>query len=254
MRTFLIILFLTVLASAQTVENPLETGFDSQEGTQVPLELVLTDEQGRERTVEELLDGKPVLLVLGYYGCPMLCHEVQKGLLEGLSACRFTVGKEFRVFTVSVDPTESSELAAEKKLAYLKAYQRGDAEGWPFLVGESEQLEALQSAVGFRSSRLEDQIAHPAGLVVLTPSGKVSSYLYGLRFPAVALEQAIEKAAEEETGSFLRPVLLLCYQYDPATGRYSLAIYRIVQLLGALTVLILVAAVAYWVRKERRPG
>ena len=238
---------------AQPGDNPLEVGFDHHLGAQVPLDLLLRNERGNEVTVKELLDDKPVLLVLGYYECPMLCHKVQDGLVEGLTESRMRVGKEFRILTVSVDPEETSQLAAAKRESYLKAYPYPVThQDWPFLVGTPEALDTLQTVVGFRSAKLKDQISHPAGMIVLTPSGKVSSYLQGLRFPALSLEQAIEKASREEEGSFLQPVLLLCYQYDPATGKYSLAIYRLVQLLGCATVLLMMAAIFFWLRRERR--
>lgn len=238
---------------AQPGQDPLTVRFEHHLGAQVPMELTLRNEYGQTVTMKQLLGGKPALLVLGYYECPMLCHKVQDGLVEGLTESRMQVGREFRVLTVSIDPEEKPALASAKKENYLAAYDRPVApEDWPFLVGDEESLSTLQAAVGFQSAKLETQISHPAGMVVLTPQGKVSSYLQGVRFPALALEQAIKKASEEEQGSFLQPVLLLCYQYDPATGRYSLAVYRLVQLLGTATFLILLAAVGYWLRRERQ--
>lgn len=255
MKTILIA-FLLILTcgplAAQPISDPLKVGIDQHPGEQVPLSIRLRDENGREQTLSELLGGKPALLVLGYYGCPMLCHKVQDGLVDGLADSKVRLGRDFRVLTVSVDPAETSELAKQKKASYLQAYGKpvGPSD-WPFLVGDSKNLGILQKAVGFRTAKLKGQISHPAGMVVLTPQGKVSSYLLGVRFPALALEKAIEKASREEHDSFLQPVILLCYQYDPSTGKYSLAIYRVIQLLGLATVLLVGAAVLYWKRRER---
>ncbi len=254
LRLLLLCALLTTASLAQPVADPLQTGFQPQLGAQLPMDLMLTDHRGREGTISQLLDGRPALLVLGYYECPMLCHQVQEGLLEGLAGLDMTVGEEFNVLTVSIDAAETPELAAEKREAYLRAYGRSVASGrWPFLVGDQPSLDRLAGAVGFRSARVGKQIAHPAGLVVLTPGGEVSTYLYGLRFPPAALEQALATAAAEESSeSLLSQVKLLCYQYDPATGRYSLAIYRLVQLLSLFVALALFSQIWRWERTRRR--
>jgi protein SCO1/2 len=244
---------MTSSIAAQQIADPLKAGFDPHPGARLPDDLVLTDQDGRKAPLVDLLQGQPALLVLGYYGCPMLCHQVQEGLLEGLSGMQDTLGRDFRVLTVSIDPRETSTLAAEKRAAYLKAYGKPvPSEAWPFLVGDAAAVDRLQRVVGFRSARLPDQIAHPAGLVVLSPDGKISSYLYGIRFPAVALHEALDTARREQTSSVFQQVLLLCYQYDPATGRYSLSIYRLIQALALLTLGTLLIAVLGWLRQERR--
>lgn len=249
----MMVLSLVTLAQAQSVENPLNASFDPHPGTQVPLNITLRDEHGTSQNLKQLLRGKPAVLVLGYYGCPMLCHKVQEGLLDGLKSSELSIGEDFRLLTVSIDPTETSELAAEKKAAYLADLGKPDADAaWPFLVGDSAQINALTKAVGFRSAKLKDQIAHPAGLVILTPTGKISSYLYGIRFPSTALDQAVREAAQEQSSSVVQAVILLCYQYDPSTGRYSLAIYRLIQILGIFTLLTLVSSIAIWNRREKR--
>lgn len=257
MSRILVALALTICllsnATAQPVADPFKAGFDPHPGATVPLDLTFVDHTGARATLRQLLGGKPALLVLGYYHCPMLCHEVQQGLLDGLRSLDEPVGDGFRVITVSIDPAETPDLAAEKRRSYLEAYGRSmPADAWPFLVGDAGSVTALQTAVGFRSARLEDQIAHPAGLVVLTADGRVSSYLTGIRFPATAISEALKAARASQTRTLVQSVLLLCYQYDPATGRYSLAIYRMVQLLAALTVAILTLSVAGWLRAERR--
>lgn len=249
----LLLCLLATAATAQTVADPLKTGFEPHLGAQLPMDLMFTDHRGREGTLSQMLDGRPALLVLGYYECPMLCHQVQEGLLDGLSGLDMTVGEEFNVLTVSIDHRETPDLAAKKRDAYLRAYGRTvEASRWPFLVGDEPSVEALASAVGFRSARVGEEIAHPAGLIVLTPQGKVSSYLYGLRFPPAALEQALKTAESEMSSeSLLSQIKLLCYQYDPATGKYSLAIYRLVQLLSICMALLVFASVWRWERKRR---
>lgn len=231
MRTLTLLLLLTLSASAE----PPPVAFEQKLGARVPGQLLLVDEQGEEVTFQDLLDGRPAILVLGYFGCPMLCHQVQSGLVDSLSQLDWSAGKEFNVLAVSIDSRERPELARHKKKAYLSRYARPDAErGWRFLTGPDLQLDRLQDTVGFRASfdPKTDQFAHPAGVVVLTPEGTVSSYLLGISFPPRALKLALGRASSGRVGGPVDQIALLCYQYDPSTGRYSLAITRLVQMAG----------------------
>lgn len=266
MRNFLILVLLSLLTTAllrpalapppTPPANPMsQTGFDQNLGVTVPADLQLLDERGRSRTFAELQGGKPTLLVLGYYGCPMLCNQIRTGLLDSLKMLDWTAGKEFRVITVSIDPRERAADASRVKETTLRRYDRPmDPDGWRFVTGTPAEIVRLCDVVGFRAKydRATDQFAHPAGLVILTPQGQVSSYQFGINFPHLALQKGLQKASEEQIGTKIDPLLFLCYHYDPATGRYSLAIMRIVQMAGLATVLILGAVVTLYLRKERK--
>jgi protein SCO1/2 len=244
-----VLLLLLLLALGARAEIP-RVDFVQNLGARVPGDLVLLDEAGSSRSLAELTGGKPTLLVLGYFRCPMLCHQIESGLVDSLKQLDWTVGREFTVLSVSIDPRERPELAARKKATYLSRYDRvGAASGWRFLTGAQGQVQALQDTVGFRSvyDPVQDQFAHPSGLVVLTGDGRVSSYLLGISFPAPGLKLALERAADRRIGSPVDRLLLLCYHYDPSTGRYSLAVVRLLQLACSLTVL----ALAGWLWRQR---
>jgi protein SCO1/2 len=242
-------------AQAQGHDPLRDVGFDQKLGDSVPLDLQLVDESGQPRRLGELLGGKPAILDLGYYGCPMLCGQVENGLVDSLKGMDWTVGKQYRVLTVSIDPRERSPIAARHKERALSRYDRSvDAAGWRFLVGTPAEIVRLTGAVGFRAvyDRKLDQFAHPAGIVILTGQGKISSYLFGISFPSRAIERGLEKAAEERVGTPIDTILYLCFHYDPSTGRYSLQIVRLVQACGCASVLLLAGCVTLWLRRERR--
>jgi protein SCO1/2 len=240
-----------------------EVRFDQNLGAQVPLDLQLIGEAapfhrkggGKSETLRDLLGGKPAILDLGYYECPMLCHQVQSGLVDSLKLMKWTVGQQFRVLTISIDPRERPDLARRQKDLTVSRYDRPlDPLGWRFLTGTPTELVTLTQAVGFRAiyDRRIQQFAHPAGLVILTPQGVVSSYLYGISFSARALQRGLEKAASAQVGTPVDPVLFLCYHYDPATGRYSLEILKVIRLFGISFALLLFGAVGMWVYRERK--
>ena len=218
--------------------------FDQHPGAPVPL-VSFCDEDGRPATLAQLSEGRPTLLVPGYFGCPMLCGQVQSGLLDSLKTVSY---KDYRVICLSIDPRERPSLARQKRLAALS---RGA--DWRFVTGTPENIARLCETVGFqfRYDRRSDQFAHPAGLVALTADGRVSSYLFGISFSGPALQRALERAADNRIEGKIDPVLYLCFQYDPATGRYSLQIWRTLQLLGLATTLCLVSVICYWLHQER---
>ena len=264
MRTILLLLLLATMSAPIRAQglpsgdghDPLrDIGFDQKLGEVVPSDLQLIDEDGRSESLGDLLGGKPAILDLGYYHCPMLCGQVENGLLDSLKGVDWTVGRQYRVLTVSIDPRERPDLARHHKARTLSRYDRQiDPNGWRFLVGTPAELVRLTQAVGYRAiyDRRIDQFAHPAGLVLLTGQGKISSYLYGISFPSRALSRGLEKAAQERVGTPVDPILYLCYHYDPATGRYSLEIMRVVQLCACGTLLLLFGCVGTWLWRERR--
>jgi protein SCO1/2 len=227
---------------------------DPQLGRQVPLELVFHDEAGRPVRLGELMDGRPVILNLLYFRCPMLCNMVVDGMIRALRALQFTVGDEFTVITVSIDPHEGPELASAAKQTALERYGRGDVGGgWYFLTGQERSIGELADAVGFgyRFDERTKQYAHGAGLFVLTPQGKLSRFFSGVEFAARDLRLGLIEAAESKIGTPADHVLLLCYQYDPTTGKYGLAIMNALRLAGTLTVLVIVVSVSVMIRRER---
>ncbi len=231
-----------------------EVGFDQRLGESVPLDLAFTDETGRAVKLSDYFGKKPVVLSLVYYQCPMLCTISLNGLAGALEVLSFVPGQEFEVVTVSFDPTETSALAAAKKKAYMARYKREEARaGWHFLTGPKESVEALTRAVGFRYvwDEATKQFAHPAGVLVLTPEGKISHYLFGVEYAPKDLRLALVDAAKGRIGNLADQLLLYCYQYDPQTGRYSASILNVVRLAGAVTVLGLGAFILTATRRRR---
>ena len=223
---------------------------------QVPLDLVFRDETGRTVRLAEFFDGKPVILVLAYFRCPMLCTQVLNGLVDSLRGVPFDIGDQFRVLTVSFDAREGPELAAAKKASYVESYGRsGAAEGWHFLTGDQASIAALTQAVGFHFVYDEDkdQFAHASGIMVLTPSGKISRYFYGIRYAPGDLRLALVEASGNKIGSRVDQVLLFCFHYDPNTGKYTPSVMNLVRLIGTLTLTILVSfLLRAWIRDARR--
>jgi len=246
--------------SLAEVAGPIDSmlknvGIDQRLGAQVPLELEFRDEEGQTVRLADLMHGRPVVLSLVYYRCPMLCGEVLNGLLKSSQAVQFVIGKDYDVLTVSFDPQETPALAKDKKAAFVKRYRRPGAEqGWHFLVGDPTPIEQLAASVGFRYryDEASNQFAHGAGIVVLTPDGKVSRYFYGIDYPPTSLRLALVESAAGKIGSPVDQFLLLCFHYDPATGRYGLAIARLLKISGCATLLVLGTFLLVMFRRERR--
>lgn len=230
-----------------------EIGFDQRLGENVPLEIAFRDEQGRTVRLGDFFGRRPVVLSLNYYGCPMLCTVSLNGLASALNVLTYSAGREFEVVTVSFDPKETPDLAARKKETYLERYKRpGAAEGWHFLTGDASSIDRLVRAVGFKYAWDADtkQFAHPAGIVVLTPQGTISRYLFGIEYAPKDLRFAVIESSEGRIGTPVDQLVLACYQYDPMTGRYGAAIMRIVRTAGALTVLALGCFVILMLRRD----
>jgi len=232
-----------------------DVGIDQRLGESLPLSAVFRDDSGREVELGELLDGRPCVLALVYYECPMLCTLVLNDLLRALRAIPLEAGRDFDVIAVSIDPRETPELAARKARQYVESYGReGSGRGWHFLTGEQASIDALARAVGFRYiwDERAQQFAHASGVLVATPQGVLSHYFYGLEYPARDLRLALVDAAEERIGSPVDQVLLLCLHYDPTTGRYGLAITGALRLGGIATLAILGGFLFVSLRRERR--
>ena len=224
---------------------------------QVPLDLIFQDEQGRAVRLGQYFGRRPVVLVLAYYNCPMLCTQVLNGLLSSLRALSFDAGKEFEVVTVSFDPRDRPADAAAKKKPYLAEYRRpGAAEGWHFLTGGPGSIARLTEAVGFHY-RWDDslaQFAHASGIFVLTPDGRISRYFYGIEYAPRDLRLGLIEASDRKIGNPVDEILLYCYHYDPKIGKYGAVVMNLVRLGGVGAVLILSAFLLLMWRRERRRG
>jgi protein SCO1/2 len=229
--------------------------FEQKLGAQAPLDAVFRDEQGKTVRLGDFVAQRPVILVLAYYRCPQLCTLVLNGLLDGLKDLPYRPGADFEVVTVSFDPRETSELAADKKAHYLEGYARPGAEtGWHFLTGDKDQIDRLADAVGFhyKFDEKNDRFNHPSGIMILTPKGQVSRYLFGIRFLSRDLKFGLMEASQGRVGTMVDELLLFCFHYDPETGAYSFAVKNAVRAGGILTVLMLGAMLFRQWRRERQ--
>jgi protein SCO1/2 len=250
------------VSSKQNAQQNLlrQVGIDQKLNNQIPLDLIFRDETGRLLPLREYFGSRPAVLALVYYRCPMLCTITMDGLLKTLQEIPLNVGKEFDVIAVSFDPRETAELAAAKKAHYLERYHRdGTASGFHFLTGDENSIKRLTDAVGFRYvyDEKNDQFAHASGLMVLTPLGKVARYLYGVEFAPRNLQFSLMEASQNRIGSPVDRVLLYCYHYDPANGKYTPITINLVRMGGLLTVLaltILLIAMFRWERKSKAEG
>jgi protein SCO1/2 len=242
---------------AATEQIPIlrEVGIDQKLDAALPLDLPFSDESGREVSLRDYFGKRPVVLVFAYYECPMLCPQVLNGVTGSIEALTFDAGKDFEVVVVSIDPGETPAMAADRKKTFVRRYGRPHAEpGVHFLTGRQESLRALTDAAGFRYAydQAIDQYAHPAAVTIATAGGRVSRYLFGIDFPPRDLRLALVEASAGRIGSAVDQVLLFCYHYDPATGRYGLVIMNVVRIAGLLTVIVLGGSIAVSLRRERR--
>jgi protein SCO1/2 len=224
---------------------------------QVPLDAVFRDEAGRDVQLGEYFaKGKPVVLALVYYECPMMCNQILNALSGSLLAVSFTAGAEYEVVTVSFDAREGPELAARKKAPYMKRYGRAGAEtGWHFLTGDQESIDRLTRAVGFNYvwDERSKQFAHSSAIMVATPEGRLSHYFYGIDYAPKELRLALVEASAGKIGSPVDQLVLFCYHYDPVTGKFA-PVMNVVRAAGVLTVLGLVALIFTLRRKTRGGG
>lgn len=237
-------------ATAQTITPPVDqrppglegVGIEQRLRAQVPPELVFHDEQGNAVKLGQYFGKRPIILNLVYYTCPMLCGEVLNGLTSALTVMTFDVGKDFDVLTVSFNPRETPALAATKKQIYVKRYGRpGAGEGWHFLSGSDQSITALARAAGFEYhyDPKTGQYAHGTAIMVLTPTGIISQYYYGVEYAPRDLRLGLVQASHNRIGTVVDQVLLYCYHYDPRTGKYTAVVTKILQLAGLATIAIL---------------
>lgn len=222
---------------------------------QAPLDTVFRDDTGKTVRLGDYFGKKPILLMLPFYKCPGICKDELMGIVRSLKQINFNVGNEFDVVIVSINPKETPDIAALHKEQYVKDYQRPDtAHGWHLLTGEEAQIRRLADAVGFYYvyDTKTDQYNHPAGLMVLTPQGKLSRYFYGVQYDPRTLKLALIEASQNKIGTLAERILMYCSAYDPTRGRYGLVIMRVLQLAGLATLLILGTSIFIMIRLERR--
>ena len=231
-------------------------GIDQHLNQQIPLDLNFVDEHGQPVLLRQYFDQKPVIVSMVYFQCPMLCSQVLSGLTFTLNGMPdFNVGREFNVITVSFDPRDKPQDAQENKERYIKRYRRsGSGEGWHFLTGKKEQIDALAQALGFRYAWDEEnqQFAHASGIMLLTPDGHIAQYYYGIDFPPRDVHLGLVEASKGKIGSIVDQLVLYCYHYDPRQGRYGVAIFNVLRISALATVLLLGGFVFWMVRRERR--
>jgi protein SCO1/2 len=255
--TFLVLFVFVQSVGAQSSLPPSlqSVRFDQRLNENVPLDLVFKDETGTPVVLRDYFGNKPVILVLAYYRCPMLCTEVLNGLVRALMDIPFEIGKEFTVVTVSFDHRETPAMAAAKKKTYVERYARPGAEtGWHFLTGDEEPIKRLTQAVGFRYTydARKDQFAHASGIMIFTPEGRISRYFYDIAYPSRDVRLGLVEASQNKIGSSVDQILLFCFHYDPMEGRYGPVVMNFVRLGGVLTVIAIGLLMAVLWRQERR--
>lgn len=221
--------------SALTPGDLSRVKFEQHPGQQISRDLVFQNENGRALQLGELFGNRPVILVLGYYRCPMLCTLINDGLINALENLRSNVGTDFDVIELSIDPDETAAAAAERKALYVRRYGRaGAAAGWHCLVGDAKAITQITDEVGYRYAYDPEikQYAHPSGVIVLTPHGKISRYVFGVAFNSTELRDALAAAKEGKSGSVLSQIFLLCYHYNPITGKYGALILSILRIVS----------------------
>jgi len=239
----------------QVPEDLKELSVEERLGESIPMDVVLVNDSGRTFRVGEIFEtGKPVILSFAYYSCPMLCPMLLNGIADALRGMDLKAGKDFFLLTVSFDPEDTPEKAAEAS----KTHRHGmvSREAWRFAVGDSAEVRRLARAVGFPYRKVRDDpvmFAHPALIVVLTPEGRISRYFYGVTFNPRDLKLALLEAGQGKIGGVAARVLLYCYRFDPQRGTYTLVAIRVMQLAGLFTTLLVGGMLGvFWMREKQR--
>ena len=262
MRRLMLIccLLLPATTTAQVIKDRpaeiVDVGFVDLRGEQLPLSLTFTDSTGTIRRLATLFDGeRPVILSFNYATCPMLCRLQLNGLVDGLRDVPAGAGEDYRVVSISIDPAETVAQAAVSKQNHVNAYGRpGSGSGWEFLTGDPDSIRAVTEAAGFRYQFLRStgEYSHAAGVIVCTPNGKISQYLYGVKYPPATLRLAITEAGGGQIGSALDQLLLFCFRYDESSGQYTPVAKNIMRVGALCTVFALcVSVVPMWLRGRR---
>jgi protein SCO1/2 len=259
---FAAILLSALAANAQDLLNmkgvdrpaPLKhVGIDQKLDSQIPLDLQFKDETGKTVKLGDYFGKRPVILAPVYYECPMLCTQILNGLVRSLKAVTFNPGQEFEVVVFSFDARDTFTLAAAKKEAYLKRYDRaGTAAGWHFLTGDLDSIKTLTGAIGFRYvwDAHSKQFAHASGVMVITPQGRVSKYFYGIEYASKDIRLGLIEAAQNKIGTPVDQLLLFCFHWDASTGKYTATAMNLLRMAAGATILLLGGFVIIMLRRE----
>jgi protein SCO1/2 len=231
-------------------------GIQQRLNATVPLDTTFRNEQGSEVRLSQYFQGRPVLLVPVYYTCPMLCSQVLSGVVAGLRPLSLVPGRDFEIVAFSFNPSETPADATRERDLYTQRYsRRAGVAGWHFLTGSPESIKAVTDAIGFhyRYDTALKIFVHGSGVMILTPEGKISRYLYGVEYEPKDLKLGMVEASNGKIGSPADQILLFCYHYDPTTGKYTTTVLRILRLAGILTLLLMgVGFFFYWRIEQRR--
>jgi protein SCO1/2 len=261
----LMVAFMATTASAQLTKEPpvkllppnlSDVSIHQQLNHPIPLDAQFKDDTGKTIKLGDYFGhGRPVILNLVYYECPMLCGEALNGLTATLRMLKLNVGDDFDVVTLSFDTREGPELAHKKKQAYIERYGRpGAAQGWHFLTGDQQNVKAVADAVGFhyKWDEKSQQWAHATAIMIVTPDGRLAQYYYGVEYPPKDVRLGLVQASQNKIGNLVDEVLLYCYHYDPRTGRYGAVIMNIMRLAGVVTMTLLGGFLIVMFRKDRK--
>ncbi len=265
---FIVLLFALTFPASQPVNadgggggggspiDPATISFDQNVNAQLPLNVNLTDENGKAVALSQYFGTKPVILIFAYYNCTMLCELALSDLAQNLKNLKPSAGTDFEVLTISFNAKETPQMAAAKKAAYMQIYDRpAAAQGWHFLVGKQDAIDRLTRTAGFhyQYDPVSQDYAHPTGVIVLSPAGKIMRYIFGIDYKATDLRLALLDANSQKIASPIDQVFLLCYHYNPVTGKYSVAIDNILRIAGMGSALVL-AGFILWLSKRSEKG
>ena len=244
----------TALAHELSPDQLATVGFDQRPGQSVPLDLTFLDDRGQPVTLGQYFQHGPVVLTLNQLHCKNLCPVELEGLINGLNGVPFALGQQFTLVTVSIDPRETPEDAADAKARGIRGYAKKEGStGWHVLTGDQASIDSLEQAVGFKAvyDAEEEEFAHPAGVILLTPAGQISRYIYGIDFSSSDLRLGLTEAGSGSVGSLVDRALLVCYHYDPLTGRYTPLVVGLMQGGAAAGVLGLGGLLAWLIYRSR---
>lgn len=247
------------IASNTTPVALKEVGVSEKLGEYIDTDLEFLDEEGKPLKLASFFtDGKPVLLNIVYYKCPNLCNLYLNGFVEGLKKTKWTAGNQFRVVTISMDARETSQLAKEKKIAYMAEYGRPEgALGWHFLTGTEANIKKIAEQVGFefRWDEATQQFAHAAVTTILSPQGKVTRYIYGIQPEPQTIRLGLLEASQGAVGNVVDKIIMYCFHYDPTQSKYTLYVFNLMKIIASLfAVVMAIILVPYWMREGRRFG
>lgn len=227
--------------------NEMSIGIDEKFDQKIDETLVFQTYQNKNVQLSEYLNKKPVIINFAYYSCPMLCHLLADGIVDLVNRSDLVLGRDYSIVTISINPDDTPETSSAFREKYLSQLNKKFNGGWSFLTGDEESIKSLTDQLGFKFKKNEQtgEYAHSAALILLTPEGKVSRYLYGIEFEEFDLKLAVAEASENESIRTIEKVLLFCYNYDPTSRSYVLKAWKIMRIGGVFTLVILIGFIAF---------